>query len=56
VALEALIDRYVRTLRAEGIPEPLGERFTLAAVVYDLCQLADVRTPAAVLALVEDAS
>jgi hypothetical protein len=49
LALDALIDRYLNHLRSERIAEPLSEAFTLAAVLSDLCDLAQVRPPAAIM-------
>jgi hypothetical protein len=41
-------------LRDDGIPDPLGHSFTLAAVWDDLCRLAGEETPTPVRALLED--
>jgi hypothetical protein len=46
VAFNTVIERYLDYLRTEGVDEPLTASFTLAAVLDDLCRLAEVR-PAA---------
>ena len=48
--MRALVDELV----AEGVPAPLGEAFTLAAVWLDLCRLARETPPAEVLAVLDD--
>ena len=39
-----------------GVPEPLGERFTLAAVWLALCRLAGEEPPGFLLALLDGAA
>ena len=55
-----MINRYLtlllEELRADGIPDPLGEEFTFAAVWDDLCRLAGEMPPAAVRCRYEDDS
>jgi hypothetical protein len=46
VAFNTVIERYLDHLRTEGVDEPSTESCTLAAVLDDLCRLAEVR-PAA---------
>jgi hypothetical protein len=46
VAFNTAIERYLDHLRTEGVDEPLTESFTLAAVLDDLCRLAEVRLAA----------
>ncbi len=48
--MRALVDE----LAAEGVPAPLVESFTLAAVWLDLCRLAGETPPAEVLAVLDD--
>ena len=48
-ALTALVD----DLAAGDVPDPLQQRFTLAAIWYDLCRLAGEDVPAAVAAIVD---
>ncbi len=48
--MRALVDE----LAAEGVPAPLGESFTLAAVWLDLCRLAGEALPAETLAILDD--
>ena len=45
----------IEELRAEGIPEPLAEEFTLGALWDDLCRLGGEAPPAAVRRMFEDA-
>ncbi|MDP9375017.1 MAG: hypothetical protein M3Q65_21730 [Chloroflexota bacterium] len=40
-------------LAADGVPHPLGQSFTLAALWHDLATIAGEDLPAAVVALVE---
>jgi len=52
-----MIERLLRELLAEllaaGVPAPLGQRLTLAAVWVDLARLAGEEVPADVLALLD---
>ena len=48
--MRALVDE----LAAEGVPTPLREQFTLAAVWLDLCRLAGEPAPAEVLAVLDE--
>jgi hypothetical protein len=48
--MRALLDE----LAAEGVPAPLRESFTLAAVWLDLCRLAGETPPAEVLAVLDE--
>ncbi len=48
--MRALVDE----LAAEGVPAPLAESFTLAAVWLDLCRLAGETPPAEVLAVLDE--
>ncbi len=48
--LPDLIDAYLAELLADGIRDPLGESFELAAVLDDLCRLAGCPVPLAVAA------
>ena len=48
--LRALVDE----LAAEGVPAPLTQSFTLAAVWLDLCRLAGEPPPAEVLAVLDE--
>lgn len=52
-----MIERLLRELLAEllaaGVPAPLGQRLTLAAVWADLARLAGEEPPADVLALLD---
>ena len=41
--------RYLNELEAEGIENPLSQPFTLAAVLNDLCMLAEIQPPAAIV-------
>ncbi len=43
--LAALSAQYVRMLAASGIPRPLQQRITVAAMIADLCRLAGVPVP-----------
>jgi len=43
--LTALTARYVALLAAEGVPDPLGARLTVATVLADLLALAGVAVP-----------
>ena len=56
--MDATINELMRALMdelaAEGVPVPLGESFTLAAVWLDLCRLAGERPPAEALAVLDD--
>ncbi len=52
--LEALINRYLAHLEAEGIAEPLSQSFTLATVLHDLYELADCRPPAGIRTRLEE--
>jgi hypothetical protein len=53
VTLNAIMAALVAELRAGGIPNPLGESFTLAAMWDDLARLAGEAPPAEVAALFE---
>ena len=48
--LPDLIDLYLAELLADGVPDPLAQPFTLAAVLEDLCRLAGCPVPLAVAA------
>ena len=52
--INGLMRALVDELAAEGVPAPLGESFTLAAVWLDLCRLAGEAPPAEVLAILDD--
>jgi hypothetical protein len=52
VWLSLVTDRLIAELRANGIAEPLAERFTLAAVLSDLFALTEAPLPASVAALI----
>ncbi len=51
--INGLMRALVDELAAEGVPAPLGEQFTLAAVWLDLCRLAGETPPAEVLAVLD---
>jgi hypothetical protein len=46
--LTSLAARYVDLLAAEGIPDPLGARLTVAVVLADLLALAGAPVPRAI--------
>ena len=48
--LTTVIDAYLAELLADGVPDPLAQPFTLAAVLEDLCRLAGCPVPLAVAA------
>ena len=48
--MRALLDE----LEAGGVPMPLAESFTLAAVWLDLCRLAGEAPPAEAVAILDD--
>ena len=52
--INGLMRALVDELAAEGVPEPLGESFTLAAVWLDLCHLAGEPPPTEVLAVLDE--
>ena len=52
--INGLMRALVDELAAEGVPSPLGESFTLAAVWLDLCRLAGETPPAEVLAVLDE--
>ena len=52
--INGLMRALVDELKAEGVPTPLGESFTLAAVWLDLCRLAGEPPPADVLAVLDE--
>ena len=45
IELIGLTERYLSMLSQEGIPDPLSERLTVAAVLADLLSLADSPIP-----------
>ncbi len=47
------LTQFCRDLAADGVPAPLTQPFTLAALWHDLCALAGEDLPADVRALVE---
>lgn len=49
--LTLLVERYIRMLSAEDIPNPLGQQLTVGAVLSDLLSLAEAPTPAAIAEL-----
>ena len=49
-----VLNRLLDELAAEGIPNPWGESFTLAALWLDLCRLAGEEPPAEVAALLDE--
>ncbi len=51
--INGLMRTLVDELAAEGVPAPLGESFTLAAVWLDLCRLAGEVAPVEVLAILD---
>ncbi len=52
--INGLMRALVDELAAEGVPAPLGQSFTLAAVWLDLCRLAGETAPAEVLAVLDE--
>ena len=48
-----LMRTLVDELAAEGVPSPLAESFTLAAVWLDLCRMAGEMPPTDVLAILD---
>ena len=52
--INGLMQMLVDELTAEGVPAPLEEAFTLAAVWLDLCRLAGEAPPAEVLAVLDE--
>jgi hypothetical protein len=52
LAFNMVIDRYLDHLQSEGIDEPLSQQFTLSTVLADLYDLAEVRPPAEIAAVV----
>jgi hypothetical protein len=52
MSLNALMAALVAELAADEIPQPLSQRFTLAAVWQDLARLAGEELPADALAVV----
>ncbi len=53
-AINDLLRALVDELAADGVPAPLGQSFTLAAVWLDLCRLAGEPAPAEVLAVLDE--
>ncbi len=53
MTINALLLALVAELRAEGVPDPLNERFTLAAVWADLARLAGETVPPALVAALD---
>lgn len=51
--LHSLIVALLAELTANDIPDPLAQRFTLAATVADLCRLAGEALPDAVAAVLD---
>ena len=51
--INALLRSLVAELAAEGVPTPLRQPFTLAAIWLDLCRLVGEVPPAAVLAALD---
>jgi hypothetical protein len=51
--IERLLRALLAELRAAGVPAPLGQPLTLAAVWADLARLAGEEMPADVLALLD---
>ncbi len=49
--MESAIDDYIRELAEEGVP--LTAAITVAAVLSDICELADIPTPLAVLSALD---
>ncbi len=54
MTVNELMRRLVADLEAEGVPDPLRQPLTLAAVWADLCKLHLERPPAAVLVALDD--
>ena len=52
--INGLMRALADELAAEGVPTPLRESFTLAAVWLDLCRLAGEPPPAEVLAVLDE--
>ena len=52
--INGLLRQLLAELREEGIPDPLGESFTLAALWLDLCRLAGEEPPARVRQLLSE--
>ncbi len=53
MSVNALLLALVAELRAEDVPDPLNERFTLAAIWADLARLAGEPLPADVAAVLD---
>ncbi len=53
MAINAILEALCDELAADGVPAPLAQSLTLAAVWYDLCRLAGEEPPAAVAALLD---
>ncbi len=54
MTLQEVVADYLATLEDDGIPDPLGERLNLAAVLADLLTLAGEPLPAAIAARLEE--
>ena len=54
MSINTLLSALVAELAADGVPAPLHQSFTLAAVWQDLARLAGEPLPAAVAAVVGD--
>ena len=54
MTLTELVSAYLATLEDDGIPDPLGERLNLAAVLADLLALAGEPLPAEIAARLEE--
>jgi hypothetical protein len=50
--LTLVVDRFVRNMVAEGVPDPLAQRLTLGVVLFDLVSPAEAPTPAAIAELI----
>ena len=53
MTINAILEALRDELAADGVPAPLAQRFTLAALWCDLARLAGEEVPAAVAALLD---
>ena len=53
MSINAALEALCAELAADGVPDPLAQRLTLAALWHDLAHLAGEDPPAAVAALVD---
>jgi hypothetical protein len=54
MTLESLVINYLAILEEAGVPSPLNQRLMVAAVLADLCLVAEVEVPNVVVAALAD--